>query len=185
MQVRCLHKSSTHSWLLWGFFLPELNRLQITFQHMQHMEALWIGNVDISLKSSSFTIKQSPADWCWLTLTFPRVLRCITAAPVTPIHSTFVIAKFWQTSFKKSRLWSPDWLDSYTRSTLRAKELFDYPFYLVCVTIRFSAREITLFLPLKVSCGGLKWPGVTVGAEGSIKTTKHETIDHSPKQWWC
>lgn len=31
---------STHSWLLWGYFLPELNRLQITFQHRQHMEAL-------------------------------------------------------------------------------------------------------------------------------------------------
>lgn len=179
VQVRRLHKSFTHSWLLWGYFLPDL---QITIQHMQHMEALWIGNADISSKSSSVTIKQSPADWCWLTVTCPRVMRRITAAPVTPTHSTFVMAKSLRINFDESRPWPAVWLDSFTKST--AKQLFEYHFYYVCVTIRFTEREITLLLPLKVSCGRLKWPRVTTGAEASIKTTRHETIDHSPKQEW-
>lgn len=142
VQVRRLHKSSTRSWLFWGYFLPEIGRVQITLQHIQHMEALQIGNTDTSSKTSSFTMKQSPADWSWLTVTFPRVMRHVTAATVTPIYLTFVTAKLWKIAFKKSRPWPPIWLDTYARPTFQPKRYLSILFIECVQPLGFQWGEL-------------------------------------------
>lgn len=141
-QVRRLHQSSACSWLFWGYFLPEPGRVQITLQHIQHMVVLLIGNVETSSKTSSFTMKQSPADWGWLTLTFPRVMRRVTAAIEPPIYLAFVTAKLSKITFKKSRPWPPVWLDSYARSAFQPKSYLSILFIECVQPLGFQWGEL-------------------------------------------
>lgn len=91
---------------------------------------------------ASFTMKQSPADWSWLTVTFPRVMRHVTAATVTPIYLTFVTAKLWKIAFKKSRPWPPIWLDTYARPTFQPKRYLSILFIECVQPLGFQWGEL-------------------------------------------